>query len=80
MSRYKNRAAIYTMRAPMVLPATTFTVSPNTPTVRNPADSALAQDSAVSKSTGVFGGKIPWIALALGFVVGGAVVYYAAKR
>ena len=41
-----GNAAFSAMGAPMVLPATTFSVSPNTPTVSNPAESALANSAA----------------------------------
>jgi hypothetical protein len=64
--------AMYAMGAPMVLPATTFSVSPNTPTVSNPAESALANSPSLQAPTSTpaqaptpEASKIPWGVIAL---------------
>ena len=70
--------SFFNMKAPLVLPPTNFTLSPNTPTVANPAESALA---AISKATSVEkSAPMPWGTILISCLIGAAVAYYALKE
>lgn len=83
-----GNAAFSAMGAPMVLPATTFSVSPNTPTVSNPADAQIVQTAREQitpvpdsvKAPTLDEGKTPWGSLLLACAVGAAITYFALKR
>lgn len=71
--RPTGKNSFFGMGAPLVLPATTFTSSPNTPTVSNPAESALAKTGVVGEEVS---NKKLWTTLLLCGVAGALLTYY----
>ena len=87
--RLKKGNAFFTMGAPLVLPATNFTVGPNTPTVSDPTKSALAEStlvaSALPKELPVSepvekDKKSPWLTILLAASAGALLTYYVTTK
>jgi hypothetical protein len=79
----------------LILPATNFTSSPNTPTVSNPAESALAKaavepavgpavEPVVAQVVGLGGAdstrKSPWLTILLSAAAGALLTYYVTTK
>ncbi len=65
--------------APIVLPATVFSSSPNTPTVFNPAESALVKASSELGSIRTEK-KSNWLSILLAAAAGGLLTYYIVTK
>ena len=65
--------------SPTVLPATVFSSSPNTPTVFNPAESALAKASSELGSIRTEK-KSNWLSIFLAAAAGGLLTYYIVTK
>ena len=79
----------------LILPATNFTSSPNTPTVSNPAESALAKAAvepvvepvvaqavaqAVERGAADSERKSPWLTILLSAAAGAVLTYYVTTK
>lgn len=75
----------------LILPATKFTSSPNTPTVSNPAESALAKAAAepaveqavaqaVERGDADSARKSPWLTILLAAGAGALLTYYVTTK
>jgi hypothetical protein len=78
--RPSGENAFFGMRsAPIVLPATVFSASPNTPTVFNPAESALVKASSELGSIRTEK-KSNWLSIFLAAAAGGLLTYYIVTK
>jgi len=77
--RPSGENAFFGMGFTPVLPATVFTSSPNTPTVFNPSESALAK---VSSELGTIRTekKSNWLSIFLAAAAGGLLTYYIVTK